>query len=159
MADLFAHYTHLVIFLHVLSAVIWVGGMVAVRGVVHPVLQRIESPEQRLGKTLEVTGRLFHWVMPFIVVLVLTAMVMVVAVEGHRGDFRFVFMLKEGIWSVMTLNFGYMYLLRRHAWHLFLAGDLSGAKYHVRLLPNILLPINIFLGLTALWLGITLRGV
>ena len=159
MTDLFAHYTHLVIFLHLLSAVIWVGGMVAVRGVVHPVLQRIESPEERLGKTLEVTGRLFHWVMPFIVVLVLTATMMVVAVEGHKGDFRLVFMLKEGIWSLMALNFGYMYLLRRQAWRLFLAGDFPGAKNRVRLLPNILLPINILLGLTALWLGITLRGI
>ena len=159
MTDLFAQYAHLVVFFHVFSAVVWIGGMVAIRGVVHPVLQRIESPELRLKKTLEVTGRLFHWVIPFILTLGLTAVMMVVAADAHKGDQRFLFVLKEGIWSVMTLNFAYMYLLRRRAWHLLLSGDLSGAKQRVRLLPNVLLPINILLGLAALWLGITLRGL
>ena len=159
MTDLFAQYTHLVVFLHVFSAVVWIGGMVAVRGVAHPVLQRIESPELRLEKTLEVTGRLFHWVMPFILTLGLTAVVMVAAADAHTGDQGFLFVLKEGIWSIMTVNFAYMYLLRRRAWHLFRSGDLSGAKRRVRLLPNVLLPVNVLLGLAALWLGITLRGL
>ena len=159
MTGLFAHYAHLVIFLHVLSAVIWVGGMIAVRGVVHPALQGIESPEVRLGKTLEVTGRLFHLAIPFIVLILLTAIVMVVAVDGHRGELGGIFIFKEAIWTIMSLNFTYMYFLRRRAWRLFRAGNIPGAKDRVRLLPNLLLPINIVLGVIALWLGITLRGI
>ena len=97
--------------------------------------------------------------MPFILTLGLTAVVMVAAADAHTGDQGFLFVLKEGIWSIMTVNFAYMYLLRRRAWHLFRSGDLSGAKRRVRLLPNVLLPVNVLLGLAALWLGITLRGL
>ena len=58
----------------------------------------------------------------------------------------------------MTMNFMWMYIKRRKAQKLFDAGDLAGAKASVALIPKLLLPINILLGIIALWLGITLRG-
>jgi len=42
-------YNHTVVFLHVLSAFVWVGGMIAIRVAVHPVLQSIEDPKTKLG--------------------------------------------------------------------------------------------------------------
>ena len=40
MTELFNNYGHLIVFLHVLSAFVWVGGMIAIRVAVHPVIQR-----------------------------------------------------------------------------------------------------------------------
>ena len=152
-------YSHTVVFLHVLSAFVWVGGMIAIRVAVHPVLQSIEEPKIKLGKTLEITGRLFHLVIPFIATLLVTGLMMVISSKGHYGDLKSLFLSKEIIWTLMTMNFTYMYLQRRAAWKLFEVGKLPEAKVKVRLIPNVLLPINILLGILALWLGLTLRGL
>ena len=152
-------YNHTVVFLHVLSAFVWVGGMIAIRVAVHPVLQSIEDPKTKLGNTLQITGRLFHLVIPFILTLLFTGLIMAIASQGHHGSLKSLFLSKEIIWTLMTMNFTYMYLQRRAAWKLFEVGKLPEAKAKVRLIPNVLLPVNILLGILALWLGLTLRGL
>ncbi|QOR61616.1 hypothetical protein ACM66Z_09270 [Sulfurovum sp. ST-21] len=152
-------YTHIVVFLHVLSAFVWVGGMIAIRVAVHPVLQSIEEPKIKLGKTLQITGRLFHLVIPFILTLLATGLMMAIASNGHHGILKSLFLSKEVIWTVMVLNFIYMYVQRRSAWKLFEAGKLPEAKAKVKHIPNLLLPVNIVLGVVALYLGVSLRGL
>ncbi len=152
-------YNHTIVFLHVLSAFVWVGGMIAIRMAVHPILQSIEEPKIKLGKTLEITGRLFHLVIPFIATLLATGLMMVISSKGHHGSLKSLFLSKEIIWTLMTMNFTYMYLQRRAAWKLFEVGKLPEAKVKVRLIPNVLLPVNILLGILALWLGLSLRGL
>jgi len=94
---------HAVVFLHVLSAFVWVGGMIAIRIAVHPVMQSIDDASIRLGKTLHITGRLFALVAPFIAALLLTGLYLAVAYEGHAGAQKSLFLAKEIIWTVMTL--------------------------------------------------------
>jgi len=172
LVALFGSYAQEIVFLHILSAFVWVGGMIAIRFAVHPALQSIEDPKLRLGKTLAITGKFFHIVIPFIVILIITAVVMAVglgfrlaAVDGNGNiiseaayvTYQWVH-VKEAIWLVMTMNFIWMYLKRRKAQKLFDIGSLSQAKESIVLIPKLLLPINIVLGLAALWLGVTLRG-
>ena len=154
MKELALQYSTIILFLHVFSGVIWVGGMIAIRVAVHPVMQSIEDPAIKLGKTLEIVGRLFHLVIPFIIFLILTALIFEIYWEYSGILIR----IKEGIWSIMTLNFIYMYLRRYKAWKLFQAGKLKEAKELAKPLPNLLLPINIFLGVVAIFLGVILRG-
>ncbi len=154
MKELALQYSTIILFLHVFSGVIWVGGMIAIRVAVHPVMQSIEDPAIKLGKTLEIVGRLFHLVIPFIIFLILTALIFEIYWEYSGILIR----IKEGIWSIMTLNFIYMYLRRYKAWKLFQAGKLKEAKELAKPLPNLLLPINIFLGVVAIFLGVVLRG-
>ncbi len=151
--------SHTVVFLHVLSAFVWVGGMISIRVAVHPVLQSIDEPKIKLSKTLEITGRLFHLVIPFILILLVTGLMMAIGSNGHHGDLKYFFLAKETIWMVMTLNFIYMYLQRRAAWELFERGSLAEAKVKVKYIPNVLLPVNIMLGILALYLGVSLRGL
>ena len=159
MENIFQNYAHLIVFFHVLGAIIWIGGMIAVRVAVHPVMQSIEDPALKLGKTLQITGRLFNLVMPFIVLIVATGLIMAIALGGHQGPDKALFITKEAIWTIMALNYTYMYVKRARAWRYFKAGDLPRAKALVANIPNLLLPINIVLGLVAVWLGITLRGL
>ena len=158
MSEFFQNYAHLIVFIHVLGAFVWVGGMIAIRVAVHPVMQRIDDPTIRLGKSLEITGRLFALVAPFIALILLTGLVMAGAMEGHQGAHKSLFIAKELIWSVMTLNYLFMVFRWRRGRALFAAGDLPGAKASVGLIPVRLLPVNIFLGILALWMGVTLRG-
>jgi len=175
MTEIFGNYGHVLVFLHVLSAFIWVGGMIAIRVAVHPVIQRggvtdgqalqsdvmskMLEPIQRLGITLQVTGRLFNLVMPFIVILFATGLTMAIATGGHHGDLKPLFLTKEIIWTVMAVNFTYMYIKRAKAWKLFSEGNVALAKAQLTWIPNVLLPLNIVLGIVALWLGVSLRGL
>lgn len=175
MTELFNNYGHLIVFLHVFSAFIWIGGMIAIRVAVHPVVSRggvtaeqmlqnevttlMLVPKQRLGITLQITGRLFNLVMPFIVILFVTGLVMAIATGGHHGDLKSLFLSKEILWVIMGINYTYMYIKRAKAWKLFSQGDVALAKAQLSLIPNLLLPINIVFGIAALWLGVSLRGL
>ena len=175
MTALFANYGHFIIFLHVLSAIIWVGGMIAIRAAAHPVISRggvtdaqmletdkiasILEPKQRLGITLQTTGRLFNIVIFFIIALFVTGLIMAVATGGHTGVLKTLFLSKEVIWTIMTVNFTYMYMRRAKAWKLFNKGEIKEAKAKMKWMANVLLPLNIVLGLVALWMGVSLRGM
>jgi uncharacterized membrane protein len=159
MTALYTNYAHLVVFLHVISAFIWVGGMIAIRFAVHPTMQSIEEPKIKLGKTLALVGRFFHLVIPFIVLIFATGLIMAIALQGHHGEHKMIFIAKESIWMIMAANFTWMYFKRRKAERLFEKEDFAGAKASVALIPKLLLPINIALGIAALWVGITLRGL
>jgi uncharacterized membrane protein len=152
--ELFSNYGHEIVFLHVLSAIIWVGGMIAIRLAVHPSMQSIDDPKVKLGKTLMLMAKFFNIVMPFILILLLTAIVLIFAM-GKSPSIEW----KENIWMIMAANFTWMYIKRRKAQKLFNEGKLPEAKAVVALIPKILLPLNIFLGLIALWLGVGLRGL
>lgn len=154
MQEIFRNYGTMIIFLHIISAVIWVGGMIAIRFAVHPSLQSIDEPKIRLGKTLQIVSRLFNLVMPFIVISALCGVLILKGV-GYSGTLVH---LKEAIWTLMTLNFAYMYIKRAKAQKLYNAGDFAKAKEMISILPTILLPINIVLGLIAIFAGVALRG-
>ena len=174
MTELFSNYGGMIVFLHVLSAFVWVGGMIAIRIAVHPVISRggvtgaqmlqndvmdsMLKPQQRLGITLQITGRLFNLVMPFIVILFVTGLIMAIATGGHHGDLKSFFLTKEILWTIMTVNYIYMYTKRAKAWKLFSKGEVALAKAKMSFIPSLLLPLNIVLGIVALWLGVTLRG-
>ena len=158
MSEIFNNYAHIIIFLHVIGAIIWIGGMIATRVAVHPVMMGIDDLKVRVGNNLKITGRLFNLVMPFIAIILITALIMAIALNGHKGDMKMLFISKEIIWTVMTINYTYMYILRKKAWAMFEDGKVKEAATKVKIIPNILLPINIALGIIALWLGISLRG-
>lgn len=147
----------IVVFVHVLSAIIWVGGMIAIRIAVHPVMQSIDEPRIKLGKTIEIIGRLFNLVIPFIMLLLITAIIMAISLKG--SSLYSTVLIKELIWIIMTLNFTFMYIRRQAASKLFIAGNFALAKAKISLFPNILLPINIALGIFALYFGVILRGL
>lgn len=158
MVNLFTEYAALLVFLHVISAVVWVGGMIAIRMAVHPSLQSIADPKIKLGKTLQIMGRLFNLVIPFIIILIITATLMAVGLGFKGTDLYWLVHVKEVIWTIMAINFIYMYIKRNKAKKLFDSGDLAGAKMSVSNLPNLLLPINTVLGVIAIFSGVTLRG-
>ena len=172
LAELFGTYAHTIVFIHVLSAFIWVGGMIAIRLAVHPNLMLISDTKVRLSRTLAIMGRFFNIVMPFIILLILTAVIMAVglnfrdaAVDSNGAVINEASMyiynlvhVKEALWMVMAGIFTWMYLKRRKAQKFFDNNRLADAKLTLALIPKVLIPINIVLGIIAIWLGVTLRG-
>ena len=170
MVSLFWEYSTLIVFLHVISAVVWVGGMIAMRFAAHYAFMELEPP-LRLARSAQALKRLFAIVTPFVVTLIITAVLMAVgwgfraaAVDASGNvideNAYFVYNLvhvKEAIWLLMALNLGAMILRRNKAQKLIDKGDFAAAKPLLGLIGKYMVPVNIALGIVAIYLGVTLR--
>src|SRR5574344_1857872 len=145
LSKLFNNFSTLIIFLHVLSAIIWIGGMIVIRFAVNYSMQAIEEPKIKLGRTLENLKRFFSMVIPSIVILLITAITMILALEFKNGELYKFVVIKEIIWTIMSIIFVVIYVKRE--------------KTQLNPLAKYLIPTNIILGLLALVLGIRLRGL
>ena len=158
MSELFNNFSTLIIFLHVISAIVWIGGMIVIRFAVHYSMQNIEEPKIRLGRTLENLKRFFSMVIPSIITLLITAIILILALDFKDTELYKFVIAKEIIWFIMTLIFVVIYIKRDKAQKAFDSGDFLSAKNQLNSLAKYLIPINIFLGIIAVILGITLRG-
>jgi uncharacterized membrane protein len=172
MIELFADYRTQIVFLHIISAVIWVGGMVAMRFASHNSFMQIESPLHRLERISHALKRLFYIVSPFVIILIITAIIMAVGLgfrvaavdasgniidEYAMGIYNLVH-IKEVIWMIMGANLSAMMFLRYKADTLLQKGDSTGAKSKLSLIGKYMVPVNIALGTIAIYLGVVLRN-
>jgi len=160
LVDFFANNANFILFLHVVSAMVWVGGMIAIRLAVHPAMMSIEKNKLRMNKTLLIMQNFFKIVRIFIGILLVTAVFLSVGLGFKAGDpsLYVIVHIKESIWLVMTILFIIMYIKRNKAEKYFLSGDMDNAKAQLAPLAKWMIPVNIVLGLIALALGGTLRG-
>ena len=159
--NFYAEYGRFVVFLHIISAIIWIGGMIVVKFIVLPVMATLQDTKRRLSRILQIMQRLLNFVIIFIVLLAVTGAFMNL---GH--DFRHsapsLYMLihiKEAVWTLMFINFIYIYIKRNSAEKEFLSGDDEGTAESIFTISNYLLPLNIFLGFVSVYFGVILRGL
>ena len=170
--EIFADYRTQIIFLHVVSAVVWVGGMIAMRFAAHNSFMHIESPLNRLERISHALKRLFAIVTPFVIILIITAVLMAVGLgfreaavdadhnvidEGAMFIYNIVH-VKEAVWMIMAFNLAVMAWLRSKADKLLDMGDATGAKGKLGLIGKYMVPLNIILGLSAIYMGVFLRN-
>jgi uncharacterized membrane protein len=153
MAEFFTEYKSVIVFFHVLSAVVWVGGMIAMRYAAHPSFVRIESPVKRLEHIAFALKGLFTIVVPFVIILLVTAVIMIKAYSLSQTEFSMIAHIKEGIWALMAINLFIMILRRNRAVKFLEAGDMVGAKFSLELIGKYMVPLNIILGIIAIFLG------
>jgi uncharacterized membrane protein len=158
LSELFNNFSTLIVFLHLISAIIWIGGMIVIRFAVHYSMQNIEDPKIKLGRTLENLRRFFSMVIPTIIILLITAIIMIIALELKESELYKFAIVKEIVWTIMTIIFVVIYIKRNKAQKAFDNGDFATAKNQLTPLAKYLIPTNIVLGLIAIILGITLRG-
>ena len=159
MVDFFNNYSSIIVFLHVISAVIWVGGMIAIRFAVHYSMQNIENPRIKLERTLENLKRFFSLVIPAILTLLITAIIMIIGSGFKENTLYSLLIVKELIWSLMTIIFIIIYIKRNKAQKSFLNEDMNTTKNNLIPIANYFIPINILLGIVAIFIGVLLRGL
>lgn len=159
-------YSNLVIFLHVSSAVAWVGGMVAVLVITKTAHKSIPQ-ERRLSGRAALIKSYFKFLTPFIILCVLTAVFMslgykdnAIAEDGFIIDFKSMeiykyITFKGSLWGAMVMD---MLLM---IWVISIA-EKKGckpqkAKDCMWIVTTYLLPINILMGLVATYVGISIR--
>lgn len=172
LIDVFAHHRNLIVFLHVISAVIWVGGMIAIRFAAHQSMQMITDPKMRLERSAHTLKRLFTIVWPFVITLIITAVFMAVGlgfraaamdeagnvIDEYAMSLYNTIHIKEAIWLIMTLNLAAMTWRRNKAEAALKSSDFESAKEHLGLIAKYMVPVNIVLGTIAIFIGVFLRG-
>lgn len=153
MTEFFLEYKTYIVFLHVISAVVWVGGMVALRYAAHPSFMEIESPGQRLERVSHALKNLFIIVAPFIVILLVTAVIMIKGYAISTTDYKTLGFAKEGIWTVMFIAYLVMVYRRNKAAKALIQGDFVTAKNQLGIIGRFMVPLNITLGTIAIFLG------
>ncbi len=172
MVQLFADYRTPIVFLHVLSAVVWVGGMIAIRFAVHQSCAMIADPKLRMERAVHTLKRLFTIVLPFVIVLIITAVIMAVGlgfraaaldemgnvIDANAMNVYKIVHLKEAIWLVMAINLGAMMFRRNQAQKALANNDLGRAKSMLEVISKYMVPLNIVLGVIAIFIGVFLRN-
>lgn len=160
MLSLFQENIHLIVFLHVFAAVVWVGGMIIIRFVVHPSLANIVDKISRLEMSLKLMRKLFWFMVPFIVIVFLTAWILWSMMSSVEPQETTQWMLIKGsVLGLMLLNYLWMIKRRNNAYRMFKNTHFPKAKETLSIIPQYLLPLNIILGLIALYFGVSLRGL
>ena len=172
MVEFFSQYKVQIIFLHIISAVIWVGGMIAMRFAAQQSFQMIDDVHVKVQRSAYALKRLFAIVFPFVVILIITAVIMsvglgfrVAAVDNdgniinkYAMSLYNIIHVKETIWTVMTLNLIAMILIRNKAQKLINIKDFKNAGAKLKVIGQYMVPINIILGIIAIYLGAYLRN-
>jgi len=148
----------LVVFLHVISAVLWIGGMIAIRFAVHYSIQNIVEPKIKIERTLENLKRFFNMVIPAIVTLLITAIILIIMLGFNETQLYSFIIIKEVIWAIMSLVFIIIFIKRNKAEKKFIEGDYITAKNLLLPIARYYIPLNIVLGIIAVYIGVILRG-
>lgn len=156
MEAAFEEYRSFIVFLHVISGVVWVGGMIAMRYAAHHSFLKIASPKERLSHIAYALKRLFAIVVPFVLTLLVTALFMIKGYNLGGSGFSVLSHAKEGIWSIMFLNLVVMIKRRSRAQKLLEQNDIARAKAQLEPIGAFMVPLNIVLGIAAILLGTVL---
>lgn len=95
--------------LHLLAAVIWVGGMFFAYMALRPVAAALLEPPLRLPLWSQVFARFFRWVIAAVIVLPVTGYWMLFTLFGGMAGAGLHIHLMQGIGIVMFLIFGHLY--------------------------------------------------
>jgi len=157
MSQFFAEYARLVVFFHVIFAIIWIGGMIVVRFAVHQGLGGIEDKGVRLGTTIKILDRFFKMIIGALTIMAVTGFIMLKA-SSFPPAMAVLAHVKTQIWTVMTVVFGYIYYRFAKAKDSYASGDLAMTTAFLAPIPKYLILVNISLGLLAVLFGVILRG-
>jgi uncharacterized membrane protein len=134
--------------LHMLSAVIWVGGMFFAHQALRPVAASLLEPPQRLPLWVGTLGRFFVWVWLAVLLLLASGYWMALTIFGGFANFPLYVNLMQGIGLLMILLYFHVYFapyqgLRRSV----AAKDWPAAATQLARIRRIV-GINLVLGLT-----------
>ncbi len=95
--------------LHMLSAVIWVGGMFFAHQALRPVAASLLEPPQRLPLWVGTLGRFFVWVWLAVLLLLATGYWMALTLFGGFANFPLYVNIMQGIGVLMVLLYFHVY--------------------------------------------------
>ena len=143
--------------LHLLAAVIWVGGMFFAYMALRPVAASLLEPAQRLPLWSQTFARFFPWVWVSVILLLVTGLWMVKSVFGGFGQAGLYIHLMAGLGILMMLLFMHVFFAPYRRMKQALAGnDMPEAARRLAQI-RIIIAINLTLGLIVTVVGVAGR--
>jgi len=133
--------------LHLLAAVIWVGGMFFAYMALRPVAASLLEPAQRLPLWSQTFGRFFPWVWGAVILLLATGLWMVISEFGGFGQVGLYIHLMAGLGILMMLLFMHVFFAPyRRLKQALAANDMPEAGRRLSQI-RVIIAINLTLGL------------
>ncbi len=101
----------LLLALHVLAAVVWVGGMFFAHQCLRPIAASLLEPPARLGQWVGVFGRFFPWVWASVLLLPASGYALLFKLFGSMADAPLYVHIMNGIWLIMLLVYLFVYFV------------------------------------------------
>lgn len=143
----------IIVFFHILGAIIWIGGMITMRFAIHPSLQ--ECGDNRLPFVISALKNSFVLFVVAAIIMGASGMYLMTAF----GALNPIAHIKSSIWLAMAMVLGFAIFKYIKAKEAFEQNNKSKAKESFEFIANKLIPVNILLGILELSMGVILRGV
>jgi uncharacterized membrane protein len=161
MADyLYKNFDFILEPLHLITSIIWIGGMIMFVFAVYPSLRQIPNEKMMIRTSFRVLKRYFSILFPTTILLALSGAIIELSKDYQNIDptLSAIAGAKEAIWVLMFLNLIFAYYKMGDTKKRCLADEPELASDNLRLISHYLFTINIFLGLVALYFGLILGG-
>ncbi|NOZ36791.1 MAG: hypothetical protein GXP11_01750 [Gammaproteobacteria bacterium] len=145
--------TPLLLSLHVLTAVIWVGGMFFAHQCLRPVAASLLEPPLRLAQWVGVFGRFFPWVWVCVIVLPISGYSLLFMLFGSMGHAPLYVHIMNGIGLLMIAIYLFVYFVpyQKLKEAVIIEAWPEGAAQLARI--RFLIGVNLSLGLIVVALG------
>jgi uncharacterized membrane protein len=139
---------HISIPLHLLSVILWVGGMIFAHMMLRPAAAQVLEPPLRLKLWVQVFKNFFLWVWIAIITLLASGYWMVFGVFGGFGNIGLYIHIMHGLGIVMILIFMHIFFVPyRKLRHAVIVEDFQEGAAKLAQIRH-LVGVNILIGLT-----------
>lgn len=158
--DIFGDFGRIIVFLHIISACLLVGSLFVMRFVIQPVEEDILDNEIKFSSCMMMMKRYIVFLVPVMIVLMLTAILMHLGLGFKNGNPITYVMVhtKETLWVFIAMNFTYMYIKYRKAQKGMADKNYIEVEENIILMVKYLIPLNLLLAIVSIYFGVILRG-
>ena len=160
MGEFYHEFASIILPLHVISAIVWIGGMIAYVWASYPAIKQIPNEKLMIRTSLRTLRRLLNLFFIISIVTVITGVIIAIGANYADKDplLATIINTKQALWIFMFFNLMFSFYKILQSKKECLASNSGAARDNVRLVSNYLIVINIFLGLIAAYFGMMLRN-
>lgn len=160
LMEVFGNFSRWIVLLHIVSAMLLVGSLLAMRLLVRPVINSIKEEKERLEKGMELMRRYAYFIVPVMLILVGASVFMNVGLGFKYGDPTTYILIhaKEALWTFIAFNFIYMVFKYKNAKKALQHEEYIEVQENLVLMYEYLIPLNAILGIIGAYMGIVIRG-
>ncbi len=154
-----SEYLGLILFFHILSAIVWIGGMIAFIFSFYPSALQIPNDKLMIRTSIRSLRRYFKILLPSVVALGISGILIEMSgdYDVQAPTIGAMIGAKEAIFALMIINLIFGFYKIKEAKQRCMKSDVHYAQDNIRLIINYFFGVNILLGIFALYFGIMIR--
>lgn len=154
--EFYNNFSTLIIFVHVVSAFMLIGGLFVVSFLVKPTIYEIKIPRERYGKSIELLKRFLFFALVCIAFIILSGFAIVVGLDFKGGNpaTNVIVHTIEALTFLASINFIYIYFKYKEALKYFKKSENIQTHENLELIFRYIFPLNFILGIASIYFGV-----